>query len=435
MRARIWEKIRDKTRPYRRRRPETTDLYRIVYQERDNLPRVWEERFQSEYGCLRDSVTETLDGYLNCGILAHGYGIAECIKCTHSIVIAFSCKKRGVCPSCAAKRAVIFAEHLHKELLPPVPQRHVVFSLPKRLRVFFKYDRDLNSLLFHAAWDSLSEFVQAVIPGSTPGAVLVVQTSGESVNFNPHLHGLTSSGAFLPDGSFVPLEHFDTEKLTLLFTHKVLSALKARGLLSETHLAQILAQVHTGFSVWVGENVPQDDSGYRLFLARYIDRGPVANSRISITDDVVTYLTDKDPVTHEFDALEFLARLTPHIPNKWEQTTRFYGFYSHRSRGKRREKQKAQAEFSVLEPVPKKAASKSWAALIKRIFEVDPLICPKCQGEMKIKAFITDPFQVERLLKSLELLPFEKPAPIKVNAPPGTLIPDPEYLEYLAVYS
>ena len=430
MQQRIWEKVREGTRPYRRRRPEKTELYRIVYQERDNLERVWEDRFQPEYGCLREAVTDTLDRYLNCGILAHGYARAECQKCSHSIVIAFSCKKRGVCPSCAAKRAVIFAEHLHKEILPPVPKRHIVFSLPKRLRVFFKYNRDLNSLLFHTAWDSLRNFMHAAIPGSNPGAVLVVQTSGESVNFNPHLHGLISSGAFLPTGSFIPLEKFDTDKLTTLFAHKVLSALKAKGLLSETHVAQILGQTHSGFSVWVGDEVPKDDQGYRLFLARYIDRGPVANSKISITDDIVTYLTDKDPLTHEFDAVEFLARLTPHIPNKWEQTTRFYGYYSHRSRGKRHKKQ--QAAITVLDPMPSKTASKSWAALIKRIFEVDPLTCPVCQGDMKIKAFVTDTLEVARFLKSLGIPLFEKPSSIKPNAPPETLIPDPEYLEHLA---
>ena len=61
--------------------------------------------------------------------------------------------------------------------------------------------------------------------------------------------------------------------------------------------------------------MPPDDAGYRLFISRYIDRGPVAGDRISITDDIVTYLTHKDDLTCEFSPLEFLARLTPHIPN------------------------------------------------------------------------------------------------------------------------
>jgi hypothetical protein len=61
----------------------------------------------------------------------------------------------------------------------------------------------------------------------------------------------------------------------------------------------------------MGERVDPTDESFRLFLARYINRGPVANSKIQIDNDIVTYLTEKDKKTHEFSALEFLARITP----------------------------------------------------------------------------------------------------------------------------
>jgi hypothetical protein len=72
-------------------------------------------------------------------------------------VIAVSCKRRGVCPSCGAKRAVKFAEHIHSQVIEDVPHRHTVFTIPKRLRSYFMYDRSLNSILFRAAWGALSE--------------------------------------------------------------------------------------------------------------------------------------------------------------------------------------------------------------------------------------------------------------------------------------
>ena len=103
----------------------------MVYQERERLEREWEVRYQAEYGVLRREVVETLDGYLNCGILVHGAARVSCELCQHSMVVPFSCKRRGVCPSCAAKRAVVFAEHLHSEVLQPVPHHHAVFSVPK----------------------------------------------------------------------------------------------------------------------------------------------------------------------------------------------------------------------------------------------------------------------------------------------------------------
>jgi hypothetical protein len=48
-----------------------------------------------------------------CAILAHGAARVHCDGCKHSLLIAFSCKRRGVCPSCGAKRAVKFAEHIY----------------------------------------------------------------------------------------------------------------------------------------------------------------------------------------------------------------------------------------------------------------------------------------------------------------------------------
>ena len=61
--------------------------------------------------------------------------------------------------------------------------------------MFFKYNRSLCSILFTAAWETLLELLQIAAPG-TPAAVLVIQTAGESLNFNPHIHGVVTSGTF-----------------------------------------------------------------------------------------------------------------------------------------------------------------------------------------------------------------------------------------------
>jgi hypothetical protein len=422
MPIRVWEQKREKLASYRPRRVESTPLYRVVYQERNNLEWHWESQFQSRYGVLREEVLKALDAYLDCGILAHGCARAECEnqKCRHSIVIPYSCKKRGICPSCSAKRALIFAEHLHSEVLEKVPHRHVVLSLPKRLRPFMKYDRSLNDILLKAAWESLKEMFHAALPQGVPGAVLTVQTAGESLNLNSHIHGICSDGVFDKQGNFHPLSSLNMEKLATLFCHKVLKALQGRGLIADGVVAQILSQKHTGFSAWWGEQLPPGDEGYRLFLARYIDRGPIVNSRIEIDGDVITYHTDKDQLTHEFLPLEFLARITPHIPNKWESTVRYYAHYSHRARGARRKKA-ASLSTPVILPLPDdqhRKASRAWAALIKRVFEVEPLLCPKCGGRMKIKSLITDPHEVKRLLDNLGIPPFIKPQPISAVGPP-----------------
>jgi hypothetical protein len=314
-------------------------------------------------------------------------------------------------------------------ILEHVPHKHLVLSIPKRLRIFFRYDRKLLGVLFDAAWQSILELFHAVLSGYVPGAVLCVQSHGDALNFNPHIHAIVSDGAFSADGTFHPLGGIDPQKLQDLFMHKVLRTLKDKNLIPDFVVEQILSQRNSGFSAWWGDAIEPGDAPQRLFLSRYIDRGPVAESRISITDDIVTYLTPKDDITHEFSPLEFLAQLTPHIPGKWESTTRYFGYYSCRTRGKRN-KDNVLTEISADAPIEKRKASRAWAALIKRVYEIDPLVCPKCQGHLRLREFITKDPTIGQLLKILGILTFQTPTPIR--GPPQTFIQDPDYLEYLA---
>jgi hypothetical protein len=90
LRRYTWDKAKQKLQHYRRRTPEASVLYQLVYHSRDDLQFQWEERFQHQYGCLRDEVIKTFDEYLNCGILAHGAARAYCDGCKHSLLIAFA---------------------------------------------------------------------------------------------------------------------------------------------------------------------------------------------------------------------------------------------------------------------------------------------------------------------------------------------------------
>ncbi|NIP54530.1 MAG: IS91 family transposase, partial [Phycisphaerae bacterium] len=181
--------------------------------------------------------------------------------------------------------------------------------------------------------------------------------------------------------------------------------------ITDAAIKQILSQRHTGFSVFWGKQVAADDEDSRLFLCRYIDRGPISLEKVSVTDDIVTYET-KDDLTHEFSPTEFLARVSVHIPNKWEQTVRYYGAYSARTRGVRRKRVGEQVTVSLSELPERKKASRTWAALIKRVYEVDPLVCPKCGGEMKLIAFIQDSKEITKIMDNLGLPHYRAPPPV-----------------------
>ena len=416
--VRSWDKVRGEVKHYRRREPEKSVLYQVVSQFREKLPIIWEDRFQQTYGALRTEVLKALDEYLNCGLLCHGAARAYCDTCKHSILVAFSCKKRGICPSCSAKRAVIFAEHLYEQVLEKVEHRHIVFSLPKRIRAFFRYDRKLNNILFNAAWGSIRDMSQEA---GTPASVLTLQTAGEALNFNPHLHGAVANGLFLPDGTFKPFKEINVTAINESFQNRVLSALHKLELIDDGTVEQILSQEYSGFSVWLGEHFIDSDS--KKFVARYIERGPISLQKLSIQDDIITYTT-KDGKAHEFELLEFLALLTSHLPNKYESITRYYGYYSCRVRGKRAKliRVKSDTENTGI-PEPTSTPSKTWAACMKKILEINPLECPKCKADMRIVAFLTDNREIKKIMDNLGIPGPEPPKKIPVTKQPDEFDP------------
>jgi hypothetical protein len=160
-------------------------------------------------------------------------------------------------------------------VIEDVPHRHTVFTIPKRLRVFFKYDRKLNTILFRAAWGALSQVL-----GFDEGelaAIFTVQTAGEALDYHPHLHGLLADG-YWRDGLFTRFLELDLKAIEEAFAERVLAQLHKRELITDDDVAQILSQHHTGFGVpvrrrlaeggWLGD--PFHDKESEQFVARYI---------------------------------------------------------------------------------------------------------------------------------------------------------------------
>ena len=129
----------------------------------------------------------------------------------------------------------------------------------------------------------------------------------------------------------------------------------------------------------------------------------------------------KDAKTSKtFDALDWLAQLVTHIPNKGEQMVRYYGFFSNKSRGLRKKAGIDEAVPALIESeVSSKEFRKNWARLIQKIYHVDPLLCPKCLGFMRIIAFIENEQLVKKILKHLGLWGVKRKPPPRANSPPA----------------
>ena len=280
---------------------------------------------------------------LDCGLYENGFARIRCPECAEEYLLAFSCKTRELCPSCSAKRSAGTAALLSEERT--------------ELLLSWRHTGFLGVASFgRSSKPCRSESVPTVIPASR--------------RRRRHLI-LPWQGA-----------------------------------------------VHNRVYV-----EPEDQPAVER-LARYIIRPPISLERMCWDGEGEVRYRRKgghedpasrlDPV-ETFDPSEFLARVIMHIPEPRRHMVRYYGSYSNVSRGKRRlrgeaagsacpsgEGQAPSGRAKKDQGPDTRALRRSWAQLIKRIYEIDPLVCPSCGGEMKVVAFIIDHAVVDKILTNLK---------------------------------
>jgi Transposase zinc-binding domain/Putative transposase len=262
---------------YRPRNPRATSLYQLLETHFETLKRLWEERFERRYGFWKGYWDSAVFSYLDCGLFESGFARVVCPECRFEFLVAFSCKGRGLCPSCGAKRAAIFSQLLQTKILADVPHAQWVFTLPKMLRPYFLYHRELLGELAQLAYETVREMMAAAVDQShaRPGMVAVIQTFGSSLKWNPHIHAIVTRGVFLDDGSWLPIPFVDSFRAELLFRHKVLGLLRDRDLITQERIELLLSWRNSGFGVHNRTTVyPSDAEGLHK-LACYLMRPPV----------------------------------------------------------------------------------------------------------------------------------------------------------------
>jgi hypothetical protein len=244
--------------------------------------------------------------------------------------------------------------------------------------------------------------------GIVPGASIVFQSHGNFLNLNPHLHAIVADGGFFENNSFRIAPQFLGKNLEKAFRYEVLKMLKKEGKINDAIIGNLLSWRHAGFHVYLGPRIRPDDHDALERLARYIIRACFSSDRMDYipaekTPDgiaKVIYTSKDDKSSQTFDALDRPARLVTHVPGRYEHTVRYYGYYSNKSRGMRK---KADADDYIATIAPNELSPKQFAQnrarLIQKIYEVDPLVCPKCQGNMRIIVFIEDTTLIQVILK------------------------------------
>ncbi len=338
---------------YERHKPEQTLLYRIVQENLETFLRLVHEECGSP---LPDFVEKEFREYLKCGILAYGFLRSKCGSCTHEILTAFSCKRRGFCPSCGGRRMAESAIHLVDEVLPIKPIRQWVLSFPFQIRLLLAIKPKIMTEILNIATGVISSHLckKAGFKKSQAktGAVTLIQRFGGScANLNIHFHQLYLDGVYELDEKGRPKKFHITKAPTPAEIKQVLAQiikrtvkhLEKRGLIvrdEEDHLqldlseADSLAKLQAGAVTYrfaLGPNkgkkaltlrtVPDSDhtsqkglvnsnSGFSLHagvamngterdkiekLCRYIARPAIALDRLSMSPNGQVVYTLKRP--------------------------------------------------------------------------------------------------------------------------------------------
>jgi hypothetical protein len=179
---------------------------------------------------------------------------------------------------------------------------------------------------------------------------------------------------------------------------------------------------NSGFSVDNSVFIFAYNDKARESLCQYIARHPVALKKITYesTKKKILYHTKYNDYWGEniklFNATDFIADLTLHIPPKGKHLIRYYGLYASRTKGKSKQNGRYE-KFGIKKETDDKLidtfkfdnentsnekSKKSWARLIQKVYEVAPLICPYCKSEMRIIAVIQDKSEIQKIITCLE---------------------------------
>jgi len=365
-------------RRYERRRPEKTPLHRIVSENLES----WLDWREAAERPVPGYVEDELRGYLECGLLCFGFARAVCMTCRTGFVVAFSCKGRGVCPSCNGRHMAQTAAHLVDHVIPPVPVRQWVISVPKRLRCFLADRPRAVAALTRIFLDEIERLLCAAAgvtaAADTPsasrprlGGISFLHRFGSALNHHVHLHACVTDGVFVPAAAEAgtdapptflparPVTAADLAALTERVRRRVIRWFRLARLLDAAAAADMLAWENSGFSVDASVRITLIDRDVPSYfqslehLLRYCARPPFALERLSVIRDAdgriirVRYVLPRHKAATwvgpgrsrkstrpgangvvELTPFEFLDRLADLVPPPRKHRHRYHGVFA-----------------------------------------------------------------------------------------------------------
>ena len=412
-------------------------------------------RMEEQDRSLPPFVWRELEAFVDCGDPARGFAWLVC-DCGFHRLVPFSCKGRGFCPACIGRRMAERAARWVDELLPAVPVRQWVLTVPWAHRWHLarcpELLREVDQVLVRtvSAWlasrSGLGKLGQS-------GAISVTQRFGSALNLNVHLHVLVLDGVYDPHGSFVRVSPPTTEEVAQLLARiraRVERRFAARGLTSADEAddtEDVLARVHAdavagrgarrhrgprsssrrlpprcaaleGYTLHAGVGIGAADREGLERLCRYVCRPPLPEARLARTDDDRLLLTLKRPwddgtTGFTFEPVDLVQRLAALVPPPSAHQVVYHGVFAPRSKRRALVTARARGPPPVrdrkvrVKPTPLSA----WAELLLRVFGADGFACPVCHHRLRLRALVLSPRPAGRILAGLARSAARAPPP------------------------
>lgn len=300
----------------------------------------WDSFCEKYSGRIRPAVLSEVGKVISCGDSSKGFAMYTCPDCGKYIIVPFRCHSR-FCNTCGVAYQKDRCEVISAKLLN-CKHRHVVFTIAEELRIYFRKDRRLLSLLFQSAAQTFSAWLTNMNKSRKfkTGMVCGLHTFGRDLKWNPHIHMLVAEGALAIDGKWRNINFFPYTMLRKRWMTTLLSKMKHAldPELFDLHefnrlVSKLYSDKSDGFYVHAPGTDLESTDAIVKYVTRYIGRPVMAQSRITgydgtyVTywyqrheDDKVEYVTE-----HAFD---FIKKLIIHIPEKGFNMLRYYGLYA-----------------------------------------------------------------------------------------------------------
>lgn len=351
----------------------------------------------------RKGLIKNVENFISCKDFSKGYRFFECPNCSNYYIMPFTCKSR-FCPSCGNKYRDKRTEKI-SEMLLDIPHRQFVFTIPYELRIHFRKHREMLSLLFQTVNETFNFMLKRSAPLAyksehrRPGIIAFIHTFGRDLKWHPHIHALVAEKFIDKDGKLHNFNyfHFNSIRKIFMFTlfnkvryyYKFKCPKEYRGMCNL--LKDLTKKYPYGFYVYGPQSknaTLKTMKALTNYIVRYAAHPAISEKRIiSIDyetnrikwfydphedDDIKDEAQKKGKQIIEEDIFDFISKLIIHIPDKYFNQIRYYGFYARKSISRQLNDNNS---LFPIEELNKMLENTLWINGLKKNYGYTPLLC------------------------------------------------------------